>query len=91
VVKWGRIFFFPVFRVVEMRLVVLLGSLLLLGGGLNGDEDCVEGEEGCDAPPPTKALPKAEVQRDIYVLTDDNFAEIVKEEDLIMATFYAPW
>lgn len=74
-----------------VRLVPLLCCLLLFGGVLNGDEDCVEGEEGCDAPPPAKALPNAEVQNGVYVLNDDNFAEIVKEEDMVMATFYAPW
>lgn len=74
-----------------VRLVLVLGSLLLFGGVLNGDEDCVEGEEGCEAQSPAKALPMAEAQNDVYVLTDDNFSEIVKEEEMVMATFYAPW
>ncbi len=72
-----------------MRCFLVLGALLLLGGVLKGDEDCVEGEEGCDARP--SEAPSADAQNSIYILTDENFAEIVKKEEMIMATFYAPW
>ena len=74
----------------SVRLALLLGSLLLSAGVLRGDEDCVEGEDGCDAPP-APALPKPDAQNNIYILTDENFGDIVKKEELIMATFYAPW
>lgn len=74
-------------------LSVLLLVALLLCDCVRGD-DCVEGEEGCEDSAPSKPASKiavADKENDIYVLTDDNFAEIVKDEELIMATFYAPW
>ena len=58
------------------------------------DEDCVEGEEGCDptrTPGHTSGGPVADSQDNILILTDENFAEIVKKEEMIMTTFYAPW
>lgn len=68
-----------------------MGTLLLFGGALCQDEDCVEGEEGCEAPQPTQSTPAAEAYNGIYLLTDENFSEVVKQEEMIMATFYAPW
>lgn len=76
----------------EMKIVwcfLLVNSVLLLGGVLSSDEDCVEGEEDCVAQGATS--PAAETHKDIYILTDDNFGEVVKQEEMIMATFYAPW
>lgn len=70
---------------------LLLGYLLLFGGVLSSDEDCVEGEEGCEAQEHAQSTPMAEAHNDIYILTDENFAEVVKKEEMIMATFYAPW
>ena len=72
------------------RLCVLLGLLLLNGGVLSSDEDCVEGEEGCGVQE-TPQAPAAESLNGIYLLNDQNFAEVVKQEEMIMATFYAPW
>ena len=72
------------------RCCVVLSVLLLFGGVLCADEDCVEGEEGCGVEEPTQA-PAAESQNDIYLLTDQNFGEVVKQEEMIMVTFYAPW
>ena len=73
-----------------MKVCLLFGCLLLFSGVVLADEDCVEGEDGCEGPAPD-AAPKPDAQNSIYILTDQNFAEIVKKEEMIMATFYAPW
>ena len=57
---------------------------------MRADEDCVEGEEGCEAAPSKPTVP-VQAQNDVYILTDENFAEVVKDKEIIMATFYAPW
>lgn len=69
-------------------VVLFLLGLLLAGRMVGADEDCIEGEDGCQAPTVTQST---DAQNSIYILTDENFAQIVKEEELIMATFYAPW
>ncbi len=72
---------------------VLLVGLLMLKGSVNGDdEDCAEGEEGCGLDgAASNSLPVAEKQNNLLLLTDENFVEVVKNEEMIMATFYAPW
>ena len=70
-----------------MWCAILLG-ILLVSRMVGADEDCVEGEDDCQAPTVTQTT---DAQNSIYILTDENFAEIVKEEEMIMATFYAPW
>ncbi len=70
---------------------VLLGCMLLCGELVSSDEDCVEGEEGCEAPHSSQPSVSVDAHNDIYILTDENFAEVVKKEEMIMATFYAPW
>ena len=79
-----------------MKVVLLLLLLNFLWlTPIKSDEDCVEGEEGCASAhadgESSKALQEAEVQNNVLVLNDENFAEIVKELDMILVTFYAPW
>ena len=81
-------------KVLKMKAVhcsILLLLLALHGGVVRADEDCVEGEEGCEAESSSQPTVQVEKQNDIYILTDENFGEVVKKEEMIMATFYAPW
>ena len=77
----------------KIILCLLLLNYLWLSP-TRGDEDCVEGEEGCSsahAGGESASKYNAEMQNDIMVLNDENFADIVKEADMILVTFYAPW
>lgn len=74
----------------KVVLCLLLLSALRLRPVLS-DEDCVEGEEDCSSAHAGSRHPRAEVQNSILILTDDNFGEVVKDEEMILVTFYAPW
>lgn len=72
-------------------LLVLLNCLWL--NPIRSDEDCVEGEEGCASAHAEgeSSKAKAEVQNNVLVLNDENFGDVVKESEMILVTFYAPW
>ena len=70
-----------------LQCFLLLSALCL--ARVHGDEDCVEGEENCSSA--SEDYSGAEKQNNILVLTDDNFGDIVKGEEMILVTFYAPW
>ena len=79
--------------------VLVIGWLLMMSQNsptwADGDEDCVEGEEGCSAQGSSESSSSgasvADVQNNILVMNDANFADVLKKEEMIMVTFYAPW
>lgn len=73
----------------DVLFFLLLGAVWLHPA--RSDEDCVEGEENCSGRAGGEARHHAEVHNNILILTDDNFSEVVKEEEMMLVTYYAPW
>ena len=77
--------------------ICLLASLLLLsllaqwGLCTEDDADCVLGEEGCQSPQEDQSEESGGTVDLIAIFTDSDIQEAIKQEDMLVVVFYAPW
>lgn len=79
-----------------MKVICLLVSLLFLSVAprlahlAEEDADCVLGEDGC--PESEDIVTETEgVVDSIAIFTDSDIQEAIRQEDMLVVVFYAPW
>ena len=77
--------------------ICLLVSLILLSlsahpaHSAEEDADCVLGEEGCQSPQEDRVDETGGTVDLIAIFTDSDIQEAIKQEDMLVVVFYAPW
>ena len=78
-----------------MKIWLLVSLILLsfpahLAHCAEDDADCVLGEEGCQVSPPVSEEGGGTVDL-IAIFTDSDIQDAIKQEDMVVVVFYAPW
>lgn len=55
------------------------------------DADCVLGEEDCQIPQESQSEGSGGTVDLIAIFTDSDIQEAIKQEDMLVVVFYAPW
>ena len=80
-----------------MKICLLVGLVLLSLSAqcahcAEDDADCVLGEEGCQISPTEDQSEEGGGTVDlIAIFTDSDIQEAIKQEDMLVVVFYAPW
>ena len=72
--------------------LLLLSLLVQTAHPAEEDADCVLGEEGCQVPREDQSSDDTGGIVDlIAIFTDSDIQDAIKEEDMVVVIFYAPW
>ena len=80
----------------KMKLCLLASLVLLslaphLTQSAEDDADCVLGEEGCPESEESSSASSSETVDLIAILTDSDIQDSIKQEEMFVVVFYAPW